>query len=66
MLIDIRDDKSSKLREKAVRFRDAVQLSEALADATKWHSIANGAEPFPAPSHLLIFVHDTKVCYFFI
>ena len=62
MLIDIRDDKSNKLKQKAVRFRDAVQLSEALADAAKWRSISKGAEPFPAPSHLLIFVHDSKVC----
>lgn len=63
VLIDIRDDKSSKVRQKAVRFRDAVQVSEALSDPNKWQSIAKGAAPCPAPSHLLIFIHDSKVCY---
>jgi rhodanese-related sulfurtransferase len=64
VIIDIRDDKSSKLKQEAVRFRDAVQFSEALEDPTKWKSIAKGLEPFPATSHLLVFVHDSKVCCF--
>ena len=62
VLFDIREDKSSKLKYKSVRFRDAVQLSEALADVTQWRSIAKGAEPFPSQGHLLLFVHDGKVC----
>ena len=62
VLLDMREDKSSKLKHKSVRIRDAVQLSEALVDATKWRSITKGTEPFPSQGHLLIFVHDRKVC----
>jgi hypothetical protein len=63
VLIDIRDDKSSKIKHKAVRFRDAVQLSEALSHPTKWQSICKGADApaYPAASSLLIFVHDSRV-----
>jgi hypothetical protein len=65
VLIDIREDKSSKIKHKVTRCRDTVQLTEALSDPIKWQSISKGAEAqaYPAASHILIFVHDSKVHY---